>query len=126
MPRESGKVYLVGGPVDELDYYLEVGHSISANGIFISEYIEPHFNLGQNIPAMQLSNIPWLTPEEIPENNCLKIVDELQEVAFANDEIVVTDAIFLYPYNKRPHKISVDFIEHKYSLYVDFSRKILF
>ena len=126
MPNGSdpGKVYLVNSSIEELNYYLDLGHSISANGIFISEYIEPHFDLGKNIPAMQISNIPWIATEEIPENNCLKIVGGLQNVAFDTDDIMVTDAIFLYPYNERPHKIRVDLIEHKYSLYVDFSRKI--
>lgn len=122
MPSNSdpGKVYLVNGSVAELNYYLEVGHSISANGIFLSEYIEPHFNLGKNIPAMQLSNIPWIDPEELPENNCLAIVEGLQEVAFANDEIVVTDSLFLYTYNDLLHKVTMDFSSRKYSLYVDF------
>lgn len=124
MPKDRGKVYLVNGSVEELDYYLDLGHSLAANGIFISEHIEPHFNLGPNIPAVQLSNIPWIDVDEAPKNDCLKIVGGLQNVAFDTDDIMITDAIFLYQYSNRPHKISVDMIEHKYSLYVDFSRKI--
>lgn len=119
---EPGKFYLVDGSVEELNYYLEVGQSISAQGIFISEYIEPHFNLGMNIPAMQLSNIPWIDSDELPENNCLQIVEGLQKVAFTNDEIVVTDSLFFYYYKKLIHKVSMDFSSHKYSLYVDFAR----
>lgn len=122
MPSNPGKIYIVNGSVDELNHYLDLGHSISAQGIFLSEIIEPHFNLGSNIPAMQLSNIPWIKPEEIPENKCLDIVEGLQEVAFATDEVVVTDSLFLYTYKRHLHKVSMDFSSHKYSLYVDFSQ----
>lgn len=124
MPNGSNgeNFYLVNGSVEELNYYLEVGQSISAQGIFLSEYIEPHFNLGMNIPAMQLSNVPWIDSDELPENNCLEIVKGLQEVAFKNDEIVVTDSLFFYYYKKLLHKVSMDFSSHKYSLYVDLTR----